>query len=59
VLRSAGSGDYVLLHPKRLNVGDVIKTASGTWLVTEEEQPTTVGVHARFICTRCECPSGS
>jgi len=55
----AGSGDYVLLHPKRLNVGDVIKTASGTWLVTEEEQPTTVGVHARFICTRCECPSGS
>jgi hypothetical protein len=56
VLRSAESGDYVLLHTKRLNVGDVIQTASGSWLVSEEKPPTRVGVLARYVCARCRSP---
>ena len=56
VLRSAESGDYVLLHTKRLTVGEVIETASGSWLVSEETRPTNVGAHARYICVRFPAP---
>ena len=56
VLHSTESGDYVILHTKRLAVGDVIETASGWWVVSEEAQPTNVGAQARYICVRCPAP---
>jgi hypothetical protein len=50
VLRSAESGDYVLLHTRHLALGDVIETASGPWVVHEEAAPINVGAAARYIC---------
>jgi hypothetical protein len=50
VLRSAETNDDVLFHNKRLRIGEVIQTDSGSWRVIAEESPTHIGIQARYIC---------